>query len=390
MIAPLAGIRVLEFAHMVMGPTCGLVLAELGADVVKVEPLEGDNTRRLTGSGAGFFVTYNRNKRSIAIDLTRKDGLDLAKRLAARSDVVTENFRPGAMEKLGLGYEALRVANQRLIYCSLKGFLSGPYEHRTALDEVVQMMGGLAYMTGPPGRPLRAGASVNDVTGGMFGAIAILAALRERDRTGEGQHVTSGLFESCAFLVAQHMAQEAVTGKPVAPMPAREPAWGVYDVFESGDGGQVFVGVVTDTQFQAFCKAFARDDLAADASLATNPKRVAARQRLIPEIAALFKRFTKAELLAKCESCGLPFAPITKPADLFDDPHLNAAGGLVDVALDGRSAKLPALPLQFAGTRATQRCAPPRPGEHTRAVLAEIGLDAAAIDALVAARVVAG
>ena len=169
MTGPLSGIRVVEFSHMVMGPSCGLVLGDLGAEVVKVEPIpQGDNTRRLVGAGAGFFAAFNRNKKSLVLDLKTDKGVAFAKKLIGHSDVLTENFRPGGLDALGLGYEALKEDHPGLIYCSLKGFLAGPYENRAALDEVVQMMGGLAYMTGPPGRPLRAGTSVNDIMGGMF------------------------------------------------------------------------------------------------------------------------------------------------------------------------------------------------------------------------------
>ena len=174
---PLAGLRVVEFTHMVMGPTCGMVLGDLGAEVIKVEPIEGDRTRFLLGAGAGFFPMFNRNKKSIAIDLAKPEGAALARQLAGTADVVAENFKPGTMSKYGLDYASLSASNPRLIYVTHKGFLPGPYEHRTALDEVVQMMGGLAYMTGRPGDPLRAGTSVNDIMGGMFGAIGVLAAL---------------------------------------------------------------------------------------------------------------------------------------------------------------------------------------------------------------------
>ena len=239
---PLAGIRVVEFSHMVMGPSCGLILGDLGADVIKVEPVgEGDNTRRLPGSGAGFFAAFNRNKQSLALDIKAPKGLAFAKKLIARSDALIENFRPGGLDALGLGYDALSIDNPGLIYCSLKGFLSGPYEHRPALDETVQMMGGLAYMTGPPGRPLRAGASVNDIMGGMFAVIGIMGALMERAHTGRGQRIRSALFENNAFLVSQHMAQFAVTGKAAAPMPARISSWGIYDVFDTADASQIFI-----------------------------------------------------------------------------------------------------------------------------------------------------
>ena len=217
MVLPLTGIKVLEFTHMVMGPAVGAILVELGADVIKVEPIGGDATRRLLGSGAGYFPTYNRNKKSIVLNLKDPRGLEVAKRLAANSDVLVENFRQGALDRLGLAYEELAKTNPGLIYCSEKGFLSGPYEHRTALDEVAQMMGGLAYMTGPPGRPLRAGSSVIDISGGMVGVIAILAALQQRHATGKGQKVSSSLFETTVYMVGQHMAQMAVTGKPAAP-----------------------------------------------------------------------------------------------------------------------------------------------------------------------------
>ena len=387
---PLAGLKVVEFSHMIMGPSAGLILADLGADVIKVEPVgEGDNTRRLAGTGAGFFATFNRNKRSLAVDLKSPKGMALVQRLVARADVVTENFRPGALDKMGLGYEALARTNPRLVYCSFKGFLSGPYEHRAALDEVVQMMGGLAYMTGPPGRPLRAGASVNDIMGGMFGVIAILAALRERDQTGKGQLVKSALFENNMFLVAQHMMQFAVTGKAAAPMPERLSAWAVYDVFDTADGLQVFVGVVTDTQWRAFCEAFGLSALASDPTLSTNPQRVHARERFMPQLRAMFAQMTRAEILARCEQVGLPHAPIMRPEDMFDDPHLNAPRAMLDVTLaDGRKTKTPALPMELDGRRPGLRLDIPRAGEHGRQIAAELGVPDAEFDALVAEGVV--
>jgi crotonobetainyl-CoA:carnitine CoA-transferase CaiB-like acyl-CoA transferase len=348
---PLSGLRVVEFTHMVMGPVAGLILADLGADVLKVEPPGGDKTRTLPGSGAGYFPMYNRNKRSVCVDTRSDQGRAQARALCAGADVVIENFRPGAMDKLGLGYAELSRANPGLIYCSLKGFLDGPYAHRTALDEVTQMMGGLAYMTGLPGKPMRAGASVVDVTGGMFGVIGILAALEQRRRTGRGQHVHSSLFETTAFLVGQHMAQHAVSGKPLQPMSVRTSAWAVYDIFDTKDSQQVFVGVVSDTQWKLLCEAFGFTDLGADRGLDTNRERVARRDEFLPVIRRRFAQATKQELMDKLEHTGLPFAPIARPEDLFDDPQLNA-GGLVEVTLaDGRKCKLPALPLAFGDRR---------------------------------------
>lgn len=381
---PLSGLKVIEFTHMVMGPAAGLILADLGADVVKVEPLGGDKTRRLKGSGAGYFSMYNRNKKSLAIDLKSQEGSQIAQDLIATSDVFIENFRPGALDKLGFGYAALSKTNPALIYCSEKGFLSGPYENRTALDEVAQMMGGLAYMTGPPGRPLRAGASVIDVTGGMFGAIAILAALQERGRTGKGQHVSASLYETTAFLVGQHMAQYAVTGTPAAPMPARVSAWAVYDVFDVAGGEKVFVGVVSDGQWRSFCQAFALDDWAADASLSANNDRVARRDDIIPRLREMFAKFDRDTLMAKLERIGLPFAPIMRPEDLFEDVHLNAEGGLVEMRLpEGGKVKLPAMPVSLDGRRPGLHLDPPRVGQHSCDVLTRLGLSGEAIESLV-------
>lgn len=350
---PLAGIRVVEFTHMVMGPSVGVILADMGAEVIKVEPEGGDPTRRLLGSGSGYFPMYNRNKRSICLDLKSEQGLATAKALVDRADVLIENFRPGTLARLGLGAEEARARNPGLIYCSAKGFLAGPYEERTALDEVAQMMGGLAYMTGPPGRPLRAGASVIDVTGGMFGALAVMAALLRRTRTGQGADVKCSLFETTAFLVGQHMAQMAVTGEAAKPMPVRLSAWSIYDVFETArDGEQLFVGVVSDGQWQKFCAAFGLDDLAADEGLRFNNQRVMAREALLPRVRELFRSFDRETLVAKLEATGLPFAPITRPEDLFDDPHLLASGGLVDVQVPGGAAtRLPGLPIEMDGAR---------------------------------------
>ena len=383
---PLAGIRVVEFSHMVMGPSCGLVLGDLGCDIVKVEPMgEGDNTRRLPGSGAGFFPAFNRNKRSLQLDVKHPKGLAFAKRLIARADVLIENFRPGGLDALGLGYDALKLDNPALIYCSLKGFLSGPYEHRPALDETVQMMGGLAYMTGPPGRPLRAGASVNDIMGGMFAVIGIMGALMERARTGRGQMIRSALFENNAFLMSQHMAQFAVTGKAPDPMPARIASWGIYDVFDTSDGQQVFIAVVTDTQWRPFCEAFGLHDLAADATLATNKLRVAGRDRFLPRLRATFGTLTRDDIVRMCEGCGAGYAPITRPQELFGDPQLQQPGAMVEVTLpDGRPMSVPALPLEMDGQRFGRRLDIPRAGEHSAAVAAELGCSADEIRALVA------
>ncbi len=380
--SPLTGLRVVEFTHMVMGPAVGHILASLGAEVVRVEPIGGDATRRLLGSGAGYFPMYNRHKQSICLDLKSAEGLAVARTLAERADILVENFRPGALDRLGLDYETLAKANERLIYCSEKGFLPGPYENRTALDEVAQMMGGLAYMTGPPGKPLRAGSSVIDVAGGMFGVIAILAALEERHRTGKGQMVISSLFETTVYLVGQHMAQKAVTGKAADPMPARISAWAIYDVFETKTD-PVFIGVVTDALWEKFCALFGLDALWADESLRRNNERVLARERLMPLIRDLISGFTRDEVSAKLDGSGLPFAPIGRPEDMFDDPHLLASGGLEAVTLDnGAETQLPVLPIMFGDARPHAAATLPAPGADADAVLAALGYDSETIAAL--------
>jgi crotonobetainyl-CoA:carnitine CoA-transferase CaiB-like acyl-CoA transferase len=369
---PLDGIRIVEFSHMVMGPSCGMVLADLGAEVIKIEPPGvGDRTRVLTSSGTGFFAAFSRNKKSVQVDIKDPEELSALLRLIDTADVVIENFRPGGLEAQGLGYAALSARNPRLVYCSLKGFLTGPYENRTALDEVVQMMTGLAYMTGPEGRPLRAGAPVNDMMGGLFGSVAIMAALRQREMTGRGQHVQSGLFETSAYLVSTHMLQQAISGQEPLPMPAGKRAWGVYDVFESNDGVQLFVGVVTDRQWQIFIEKLNEPELS-DKRWATNTLRSQGRPELIPLVSRLLRKHPISALEAMCEEAGLPFARITKPWDLFDDPHMGHAGGLVPLTLpDGMETSTPALPIQFGTARLGKRSDPPAVGAHTDEILGQ-------------------
>ncbi len=391
---PLHGLRVVELTHMVMGPTCGMVLADMGAQVIKVEPIEGEGTRRLLGAGAGFFPMFNRNKLSIRVDLKQAAGAEVARKLAASADVVAENFKPGALVKFGLDYAALSQANPGLIYASHKGFLPGPYEHRVALDEVVQMMGGLAYMTGRPGDPLRAGSSVNDIMGGMFGAIAVLGALIQRGITGKGMEVQSALFENNVFLMGQHMLQFAMTGRHPQPMPERESPWAVYDVFTVAGGEQIFLAAVSDAQWQVFCTALGFDDLKTDSSLATNNDRVRARPTLMPTLRERLALRKANELARIFEDAGLPFAPICRPEDLYADPHLMATGGLADVVVaDGDKAgqvvKTTLFPITMQGQRLGVRLNPPKMGEHTQSLLLGLGYSEADIEQLRAQAVVA-
>jgi crotonobetainyl-CoA:carnitine CoA-transferase CaiB-like acyl-CoA transferase len=383
-VKPLAGIKVVEFTHMVMGPAVGVILGDLGADVIKIEPLQGDNTRRLKGSGAGYFAMYNRNKSSLCIDLKSAQGIATAKDIIQRSDIMIENFRPGAMDKLGLGYEALSELNPGLIYCSLKGFLSGPYEHRTALDEVTQMMGGLAYMTGLPDKPMRAGSSVIDITGGMFGVIGILATLQERHTTGKGKHITSSLFETTAFMVGQHIAQQGVLGEEPPPMSVRRSAWSVYDIFTSKDQERVFVGVVSDSLWQRFCKEFELEEFSNNPDMENNNDRVKYRDTIIPRVQALFDTLDMEQLSARLDRAGVPFAPINKPIDLVSDPHMLEGGGLLDITLsNGQSIKLPGLPIEFDGKKASLHKDLPEPGQGSREHLQAMGFSGDQLDQLV-------
>jgi crotonobetainyl-CoA:carnitine CoA-transferase CaiB-like acyl-CoA transferase len=379
---PLAGLKVLEFTHTVMGPTAGLLFAELGADVVKVEPApKGDHTRGLGGFGAGFFAAFNRNKRSLAIDLKKPAGQVAMHRLAATTDVVIENFGPGTMERLGCGYEQLEPFNPRLVYLALKGYLAGPYEHRPALDEVVQFQTGLAWMTGPPGQPLRAGASVIDIMGAVFGVVAAQAALREREITGKGQRVSSALFESAAFLMSTHMAGMTATGLDARPMPARRGAWAIYEVFNTAGDGQLFIGVTSDQQWTRFVEEFGLQSLAADPRLASNVMRLAERSWLIPALQEVLAQLPQKEVEARCERANVSWAPVGQPKDLFADPHLLATGGLLDVYIsrfgggDGKTVGLPALPIEFGLDRQRPGITrqPPRMGEHSTEVLREAG-----------------
>jgi crotonobetainyl-CoA:carnitine CoA-transferase CaiB-like acyl-CoA transferase len=391
---PLAGVKVLDFGHTIMGPCAGVVFADLGADVIKIEPAEGDPTRRMPGFAAGFFATYNRNKRSIAVNLKHPEGQSVIHRLVGGADIVLENFGPGTIERLRCSWEDLREVNPRLIYLSMKGFLKGPYEHRGALDEVVQMQSGLAYMTGPPGRPLRAGAPVIDILGGVFGVVAALSALRERDLTGKGQKVSSSLFESATFLLGSLMVGSTITGGPLPPMPARKNAWGVYDVFSARDGTQAFIGCTSDNHWQRFCDQFDFPEWKTDARLADNARRCEAREWMLPMLETRLKELSIDDILAKCEAANVPYARVGRPDDLSGDTHLNAFGGLIQTAVSGMGGGalvgIPALPVAFGDDRERPGLErqPPRIGEHTREILHEAGFAPDEIESLKASGVV--
>lgn len=392
---PLEGLRVLELGHIVAGPSAGLLFADLGGDVIKVErPGEGDQARGMPAGNSANFHFLNRNKRSVTIDLKgSREGRELFLRLAKGSDVVIDNFGYGAVEGLGLGYDVLARANPRLIYLALKGFLPGPYEARPFLDELAQMSAGLAFMTGPRGTPMRAGASVVDVGAAAYGVIAVLAALQQRERTGVGQKITAGLYETTVYLVGQWLASFAATGEPSVPMAEMRQGtrmgWGVYQLFTAKDGEQVFIGITSNGHWERFCREFALDDLLADERLDDNGKRVAARGWLPARIAGEMLRYSSAEIAERLERARVPFAPLRRPDQLVDDPHLNAAGQFLDTPLPGRGvAKLPKMPVRSTAYDFRLDRAAPGLGEHTREVLQEFGLTKDDIDALASRRVI--
>jgi len=373
MTGPLNGIRAIEMSHMVMGPSCGMFLTQLGAEVIKVEPPEGDKTRKLTGMGAAFFPVFNRGKRSVVLDLKTEQGIASLRKLLSTADIFIENFRDGALDRLGLSVSELRNKFPRLIIASHKGFLSGPYEHRPALDEVVQMMSGLAYMTGPKGQPLRVGSSANDIMGGMHGALSIMAAILERQQSEEGKHIRVGLFENSLLMVAQHMVQYDLTGIEPPPMPDRDFSWPVYDIFETKDGQQVFVGVVTETQWGDFCREFEITELSEDSRLPNQVARINARPWTIPIVSRYLAQYEEESLIEKLERLGLPWSSIKRPAEMYDDPHVNRPGGLVESSLpDGRRFRTPAMPVEYDGQPVQGELDLPALGADTDRILAEL------------------
>jgi len=379
----LEGIRVLEFTHAVMGPCAGMMLADSGAEVILVEPTDGSPTRFLKGFGTGYFSFYNRNKKSLAINIKTAEGKQIIYDLVKTADVVVENFGPGTMDRLGFGYDQLKSINHRLIYCSLKGFLNGPYERRHAMDEVVQMMGGLAYMTGRSGDPLRAGTSVIDISGGMFGYIGILQALMQRQTTGEGAYVKSSLYETCAFLVGQHMAYQSQVDYPIPPMPERVSAWSIYRIFDTADDDRVFIGIISDKHWVRLCEAFGWDDWKSADDLATNNQRIDEREWFLPQLEKRLKQFSKSQIIQRCEENNIPFAPITQPGSLFEDPQLNEGNSLMKIKMNnGARVKLPKLPFELNGKRGEYRNDPPEIGDATHALLQELSMESDQIEIL--------
>src|ERR1700754_4562296 len=371
---PLDGVRGVEMTHMGMGPSCGMILAQLGAEVIKVEPPVGDKTRSLGGMGTSFFPLFNRGKRSVVLDLAKAGDRETMHRLLESADVFVENFRDGLLEKQGLGTEELRRKHPHLIVAGHKGFLSGPYAHRPALDEVVQMMSGLAAMTGTKEKPQRVGSSANDIMGGMFGVIAILAALyQKRGGKRDGADIRIGLFENCLFLVAQHMVEYEMTGNKPRSMPEREHAWPIYDIFDAANGNRIFIGVVTEGHWQSFCKEFGLQEFLDDPTLRTTTDRIMARSRIIPRVAEVIKGWDVNALSDKLDRLNICFSPINRPEDLFSDPHVLRPGGLVNnFNADGAAFRVPALPIEWNGANIGEGIKVPPLGGDTDAIRAEL------------------
>lgn len=374
----ISDLKVLELGHIVAGPTASLLLAQMGADVIKIErPGSGDQARGGRGN-QGYFLAFNTNKRSIAIDMKSSKGKEAFIRLLKKSDIVIDNYGPGVLDRIGFSFDEMSRINPRIIHCSIKGFLPGPYEDRTLLDEPAQIMGGLAYMTGPPGMPLRAGASLIDMAGAMFGVIGILSALHEREKTGRGRHVSVGLFETVVFLVSQHIAKAGISGEVPSPMPERgvgkDLGWGIYRIFNTKDERQVFIGVTGDRHWERFCQEFEIDDLWQDETLRTNAGRRNDYVRLNRRTEEIVKNLDFQDVIQRLERANIPHAPVNTPMDLFGNPHLQGRQHFSKAtAPDGTSSLLPKLPFILNGWEGVTRKDPPKLGEHTAQILAELG-----------------
>ncbi|MBP1886143.1 CaiB/BaiF CoA transferase family protein [Sinorhizobium mexicanum] len=388
MEAPLKGIRVLELARILAGPWIGQTLADLGADVVKVESPAGDDTRTwgppfVEGEGgekldAAYFHACNRGKRSVVLDFTTEEGQEAVRRLAAQSDVLLENFKVGGLAKYGLDYESLKKINPRLIYCSVTGFgQDGPYAHRAGYDYIVQGMSGIMDLTGEPDRePQKIGVAFADIFTGLYGVIAVQAALAQRERTGEGQQIDMALLDCMTGVLANQALNFLVSGKAPRRLGNAHPNIAPYQVFPTADG-HLIVAVGNDRQFVKFCHLLGRADLASDERYLTNAGRVQYRETLTPELAAETVKFARDALLAKLEAAGVPGGPINTVADVFTDPQiLHRQMRVVTPHTGAAAGTSPGVrtPLRFSGASLALERGVPRLGEHTAEVLAEIGM----------------
>ena len=392
---PLQGVRVLELSHIVAGPSGGMILADLGADVIKIEhPAAGDTARSHANRG-GTFYTFNRNKKYLALDLRQPQGKKIFEKLVARSDIVLDNFVPGALARLGLDYAWARGVNKRIIYCSVKGFLPGPYSDRPFLDELAQMAGGLAYLTGFENQPMRAGASVTDIGAATYGIVGILAALYRREQTGEGDSIESGLYETIVFWISQYITSAQVSGKNPLPRGTRASGmgdamgWGVYQLFATSDGKQVFIAVTGNRHWAGLCDALGFTDWKESPEFENNRKRGAEKRRIAERLTEAVAKLTYDDITERLYKALVPYAPVGTPLDILDDRQMNEGKRWLPLKIGDKEFKVPKLPISMAGTRDFEmREQAGTLGAHTDSILAELGYSAADIEALKAQKVV--
>jgi crotonobetainyl-CoA:carnitine CoA-transferase CaiB-like acyl-CoA transferase len=384
---PLEGMKVVEFGQIISGPTAGLIFGDMGADVVKVEPIDAGLPSRPNNLRNGSFFYFNRNKRGLAVNIATPEGLEVALRLIKGADILIENMAPGTMDRLGLGYAKMREHNPRLVYCSIKGYLTGPNQSRPLMDEPGQMASGLAYMTGLPGQPLRAGASVVDIGAATYAVIGVMAALLERQSTGKGQHITGGLFETALFYVGQHMSNAQLSGEEPVPMSTARTAKGgrtaIYDLFKCKGGKQVFIGIMSDPQWVRACAVLGMEDLVNDPALKYNAGRGAQRDMLMARISKAVADRESKEVVDALVKAGVTVAPVNTPLSVMDDEHVSAEGRTLPAEIGGKIGRLPPLPYESSEYKfAVRHHAPAEPGKHTGEVLKELGYTAAEVEAL--------
>jgi formyl-CoA transferase len=378
----LAGLKVLDCTHVIAGAWCSLILADLGADVIKIEPPAGETTRGHPGAAFRAFDFVNRNKRAIALDLTTEAGAGVVRRLAKTADVFVENYRPGSLDRMGLGYAALKAINPRLVYASVSGFgLDGPYRDRGGFDLIAQAMSGIMSFTGEEGsdKPVAAGVPISDLNAGTFAAIGVLAALRARDATGEGQHVETSLLESALAYTVWETGMFLTTGEVAKRQGTRHRLAAPYEALKTADGHMV-VGVNNQRLWLRFCEALGAPELAEEEDFARPNRRVRNRDALQARIEAILTTDTSANWMAKLEAKGVPAGPLNTIDRAWDDPQVKARGLLSEVA--GR--RFVRTPIKLHGTPAAVTRGPAEVGEHTREVLAEAGFSGEEIEALIA------
>lgn len=392
---PLKGVRVLELSHIVAGPSGGMMLGDLGADVIKIEhPSTGDTARSQANQGNTFY-TYNRNKQFLALDLRQAKGKAIFEKLVKQSDIVLDNFAPGAMKRLGLDYSWGSKVNPRIIYCSVKGFLPGPYGDRPFLDELAQMAGGIAYLTGFEGKPMRAGASITDIGAATYGVMGILAALYRREQTGVGDCIEAGLYETVVFWISQYITGAQLSGKNPPPRGeqtsgmGKAMGWGVYQLFPTKDGTQVFIAVTGNRHWTGLCDALGFDDWKNAPEFNNNRKRTAEKWRIAERITEAVKQLTYEDITARLYKALVPYSPVGTPLSILGDKHMGEADRWMQLKVGDKAFKVPKMPFSMSGTQDFEAQKQPAfLGEHTDAILASLGYTQSDIDALKAEKVV--